>query len=157
MLLKDPRRALRKMVRYQKCIAFKRSCHSNGFVHDSKMKIYANLSEMMTNDVLSHLFWECINSGVYIYDIFCKTPWDLFYIESAVSLQNSVINCTLWQHGQYKKETLKNFIVIVWSWNMYWIFSSLTFKVVLQGSPGVQIGMIWMDDWIPSSIFLFNS
>ena len=39
---------------------FKRSCHSNDFVHDSKMKIYANLSEMMINGGLSYLFWECI-------------------------------------------------------------------------------------------------
>ncbi len=36
-----------------------RSFHSNDFVHDSKMKIYANLSEMMINGGFSYLFWEC--------------------------------------------------------------------------------------------------
>ncbi len=31
----------------------------NDFVHDSKMMIYANLSDMMINGGLSYLFWEC--------------------------------------------------------------------------------------------------
>ncbi len=37
-----------------------RSCHSDNFVHDSKMKIYPNLSEMMKNSELSYLCWECV-------------------------------------------------------------------------------------------------
>ena len=39
---------------------FKRSCHSNDFVHDSKLKICANLYKMLINGGLNHLFWECV-------------------------------------------------------------------------------------------------
>ncbi len=43
---------------------FKRPSHFNDFVHDSKMMIYANLSEMMINDGLSYLFWECTDPKI---------------------------------------------------------------------------------------------
>ncbi len=51
---------------------FKRSCDFNDFMHDSKMKIYTNLSEMMINGGLSYLFWECgpteLQFGTWIED-----------------------------------------------------------------------------------------
>ena len=61
---------------------FKRSSHFNDFVHDSKMMIYANLSEMMINGGLSYLFREYrqrVPLGVLFrypifYGVFVKNP-----------------------------------------------------------------------------------